>query len=42
VLALAEAGIPIELGAGVAAAQRSFAQGRQPVAAATPVAASAR
>lgn len=41
-LALAEAGVPIELGAGVAAAQRSFAQRPQAVAAATPVAAAAR
>ena len=41
-LALAEAGIPIELGSGVAAAQRSFGQGRQAVAAATPVAATVR
>jgi alanine-glyoxylate transaminase/serine-glyoxylate transaminase/serine-pyruvate transaminase len=41
-LALAEAGIPIELGSGVAAAQRSFGAGRQAVAAATPVAAATR
>ena len=39
-MALAEAGVPIELGAGVAAAQRSFVAGRQAVA--TPVAAAAR
>jgi alanine-glyoxylate transaminase/serine-glyoxylate transaminase/serine-pyruvate transaminase len=39
-MALAEAGVPIELGAGVAAAQRSFVAGRQAVAA--PVAAAAR
>lgn len=39
-MALAEAGVPIELGAGVAAAQRSFVAGRQAVA--TPVAATAR
>ena len=41
-LALAEAGVPIELGSGVAAAQRSFGAGRQAVAAATPVAAATR
>ena len=41
-LALAEAGIPIELGSGVAAAQRSFGAGRQAVAAAAPVAAASR
>jgi alanine-glyoxylate transaminase/serine-glyoxylate transaminase/serine-pyruvate transaminase len=39
-MALAEAGVPVELGAGVAAAQRSFVAGRQAVAA--PVAAAAR
>jgi alanine-glyoxylate transaminase/serine-glyoxylate transaminase/serine-pyruvate transaminase len=39
-MALAEAGVPIELGAGVAAAQRSFVAGRQAVA--TPVPAAAR
>jgi alanine-glyoxylate transaminase/serine-glyoxylate transaminase/serine-pyruvate transaminase len=39
-MALAEAGVPIELGAGVAAAQRSFVAGRQAVA--TPVAATSR
>jgi len=39
-MALAEAGVPIELGAGVAAAQRSFVAGRQAVA--TPVAAASR
>jgi alanine-glyoxylate transaminase / serine-glyoxylate transaminase / serine-pyruvate transaminase len=39
-LALAEAGVPIELGAGVAAAQRSFVAGRRAVA--TPVAAASR
>jgi alanine-glyoxylate transaminase/serine-glyoxylate transaminase/serine-pyruvate transaminase len=39
-MALAEAGVPIELGAGVAAAQRSFVTGRQAMAA--PVAAAAR
>ena len=39
-MALAEAGVPIELGAGVAAAQRSFVAGRQAVA--TPVAAATR
>src|SRR5437764_4225622 len=41
-LALAEAGVPIELGSGVAAAQKSFGAGRQAVAAATPVAAASR
>jgi alanine-glyoxylate transaminase / serine-glyoxylate transaminase / serine-pyruvate transaminase len=39
-MALAEAGVLIELGAGVAAAQRSFVAGRQAVA--TPVAAATR
>jgi alanine-glyoxylate transaminase/serine-glyoxylate transaminase/serine-pyruvate transaminase len=39
-MALAEAGVPIELGSGVAAAQRSFVAGRQAVA--TPVVAAAR
>jgi alanine-glyoxylate transaminase/serine-glyoxylate transaminase/serine-pyruvate transaminase len=39
-MALAEAGVPVELGAGVAAAQRSFVAGRQAVA--TPVAATSR
>ena len=39
-MALAEAGVPVELGAGVAAAQRSFVAGRKAVA--TPVAAAAR
>jgi alanine-glyoxylate transaminase/serine-glyoxylate transaminase/serine-pyruvate transaminase len=39
-MALAEAGVPIELGTGVAAAQRSFVAGRQAVA--TPVAAATR
>jgi alanine-glyoxylate transaminase/serine-glyoxylate transaminase/serine-pyruvate transaminase len=35
-LALAEAGVPVELGSGVAAAQRSFVAGRQAVAAPVP------
>jgi len=39
-MALAQAGVKIELGAGVAAAQRSFVAGRQAVA--TPVAATSR
>jgi len=39
-MALVEAGVPIELGAGVAAAQRSFVARRQAVA--TPVAATSR
>ncbi|MCC6178548.1 MAG: aminotransferase class V-fold PLP-dependent enzyme [Chloroflexi bacterium] len=39
-MALAEAGVPVELGTGVAAAQRSFAASRQ--AQATPIAAAAR
>jgi alanine-glyoxylate transaminase/serine-glyoxylate transaminase/serine-pyruvate transaminase len=39
-MALVEAGIPIELGAGVAAAQKSFVAGRQAIA--TPVVATSR
>ncbi|MCC7371623.1 MAG: aminotransferase class V-fold PLP-dependent enzyme [Chloroflexi bacterium] len=39
-MALAEAGVPVELGAGVAAAQRAFVAGQQAVA--TPVAATSR
>lgn len=39
-MALAEAGVPVQLGAGVAAAQRAFVAGQQAVA--TPVAATSR